>query len=144
MTWRPMADPVSNVLLRCDGRLSQPFALHWPKSVEELLDNATARIAGVTLRRITQRFGGDAELRERLLVRDDLPCGVSHAFIMKVGDALAQSSFVAGVVGRNRIIGVTNDACQHATLQLAGNISGDEVPALVEHLRIAGKLTPAF
>ncbi len=113
-------------------------------SVEELLDNATAHIAGVTLRRITERFGDEAELRARLLARVDLPCDVRHALIMKVGDALAQSSFVSGIVGRKRIIRVTDDACQHATLQLAGNIVGEEIPALVEHLRIAGKLTPAF
>lgn len=113
-------------------------------AVGEMLDNETARVARITLRRITERFGDDAGLRSRLLERSDLPCDVRHALIMKVGEALAGSSFVAGIVGHSRIKTVTKDACQHATLQLAGNIAGDDIPALVEHLRLAGKLTPAF
>jgi uncharacterized protein (DUF2336 family) len=113
-------------------------------AVREMLDNATAHIAGVTLRRIMERFGETAEIRARLLGRSDLPCDVRHALIVEVGNALADSPFVAKIVGHKRIRNVTSDACQGATLQLAGNIAGDEIPALVEHLRIAGKLTPAF
>lgn len=112
--------------------------------VVEMLDNHTALIAEVTLRRIMERYGETAEIRARLLDRLDLPCDVRHGLIEEVGRALAGSSFVAGVVGRNRIQKVTGDACQYATLQLAGTISGDEMPPLVEHLRIGGKLTPAF
>ncbi|MEX3009115.1 DUF2336 domain-containing protein [Hoeflea sp. TYP-13] len=112
--------------------------------VSEMLDNFSACIAKVTLRRITERFGNEPDIRARLLERSDLPCDVRHALIVKVGDALAGSQFVAGIVGRSRIQRITRDACQTATLHLAGNIGGDEIPALVEHLRIAGKLTPAF
>ncbi|MDA4847748.1 DUF2336 domain-containing protein [Hoeflea poritis] len=112
--------------------------------IAEMLDNLSARIAKVTLRRITERFGDHAELRARLLERGDLPCDVRHALIMKVGDALTQSAFVAGIIGQSRAERIMDDACQSATLQLAGSITGDEIPALVEHLRLAGRLTPAF
>ncbi|WP_419911685.1 DUF2336 domain-containing protein [Hoeflea sp.] len=112
--------------------------------IAEMLDNLTARIAKVTLRRITERFGDQPELRARLLDRDDLPCDVRHDLIVRVSDALAQSLFVSGAIGQSRVERITQDACQSATLQLAGNIAGEEVPALVEHLRISGRLTPAF
>ena len=112
--------------------------------VREMLDNYSARIAKVTVRRIAERFGGQPEIRARLLERSNLPCDVRQDLIVKVGEALAGSKFVTGVVGRDRVERITQDACQNATLHLAGNISGEEIPALVEHLRHAGKLTPAF
>lgn len=113
-------------------------------AVAEMLDNGTARIAGVTLRRIMELFGEVAAIRARLLDRSDLPCDVRQALIEEVGKALAGSALVAGVVGRNRVRKVTGEACQYATLQLAGTITGDEMPALVEYLRMGSKLTPAF
>ncbi|MCR9134693.1 MAG: DUF2336 domain-containing protein [Alphaproteobacteria bacterium] len=113
-------------------------------AVKEMLDNGSARIAGVTLRRIMELFGEEAAIRARLLDRTDLPCDVRQALIDEVGKALAGSALVANLVGRNRVRKVTADACQAATLQLAGSIRGDEMPALVEHLRLDGKLTPAF
>ncbi|MCY6380682.1 DUF2336 domain-containing protein [Hoeflea prorocentri] len=113
-------------------------------AVADMLDNPTARIAKVTLRRITERFGGHPEIRARLLDRSDLPGDVRHSLILKVGNALAESSFVAGIVGRGRVGRITDEACQAATLQLAGAVDGREIPALVEHLRLDGKLTPAF
>ncbi len=113
-------------------------------TVLEVLDNPSARVASVTLRRVMERFGTDRAVRARLLDRADLPCDTRHALIEEVGNALANSPFVARVIGRNRIRSVTGEACQFATLELASTVSADEMPALVEHLRIAGKLTPAF
>ncbi len=113
-------------------------------AVVEMLDNRTALIAGVTLRRIMEQYGDIGSVRARLLDRAELPYDVRQALIEKVGSALAESDFVTKIVGRNRIRNVTGDACQQATLQLAGTMTGDDMPALVEHLRVAGKLTPAF
>lgn len=113
-------------------------------TVLEILDNPTARIADLTLRRIMERFGTDGTIRARLLERPDLPSDTRHALIEEVGSALAKSSFVSSVIGRNRVLSITSEACQMATLELASTVSGDEMPALVEHLRVAGKLTPAF
>ena len=113
-------------------------------AVADMLDNPTARMAKVTLRRITERFGDHPDIRARLLDRTDLPGDVRHALIIKVGNALAGSGFVAGVVGDGRIRRIADEACEAATLQLAGAVDSAEMPALVEHLRLAGKLTPAF
>ena len=113
-------------------------------TVLEVLDNPTARVADLTLRRIMERFGAGRAVRARLLDRADLLRDIRHALIEGIGDALANSPLIAWVIGRNRIRSVTSEVCQFATLELAGTVSTEEVPALVEHLRIAGKLTPAF
>lgn len=115
-----------------------------PLAVCEMLDNYSARVAKITLRRITERFGTQPDIRARLLERSELPGDVRQQLIEYVGEALAASAFVTGVVGRGRIKRISEDACQNATLLLAGTIDGEEIPALVEHLRGAGKLTPAF
>lgn len=113
-------------------------------AVADLLDNAGARIAGISLRRIAQRFGDVAEIRTQLLERTTLPCDVRHGLIQRVSDALSGFSLVSAAVGADRVQRITSEACLSATLKLAGNAAAEEMPALVEHLRIAGKLTPAF
>ena len=113
-------------------------------TILEVLDNPTARIAGLTLRRIMERFGSDRAVRARLLDRADLPCDTRYALSKKSAMRWRIRPFIARVIDRNRIRSVTGEACQFATLELASAISADEMPALVEHLRIAGKLTLAF
>ena len=109
-----------------------------------LLDNADATIAAFSLKRTAERFGAVPEVRARLLDRADLPCDVRHGLIFEIGGALSRLPFVAATVGAERIERVTRDACQSAGLQLAMDVPARELPALVEHLRMSGKLTPAF
>ena len=113
-------------------------------AVCDLLDNPDARLAPLSLRRIADRFGDVGEVRLRLLERPDLPCEVRHGLIFQVSRALSNFSFVTATVGAGRLRRVTQEACQNATLQLARSVAYAELPALVEHLRISGKLTPAF
>ncbi|MEM9106619.1 MAG: DUF2336 domain-containing protein [Pseudomonadota bacterium] len=133
-----MREPVSPAVCAALAEVAGPVPIC------EMLDNLSARVAKITLRRITERFGTQAEIRARLLDRSELPGDVRHTLIERVGESLAASSFVAGVVGRSRIRRISEEACQNATLLLASTIDNDEIPALVEHLRNAGKLTPAF
>ena len=39
---------------------------------------------------------------------------------------------------------VTREACDIATIAMAGDVTAGEMPALVEHLRVSGRLTPVF
>ena len=60
-----------------------------PVPICEMLDNYSARVAKITLRRITERFGTQPDIRARLLERAELPCDVRHTLIERVGEALA-------------------------------------------------------
>lgn len=113
-------------------------------AVSELLQNRKARIASVSFNRIWERFENDVDVRSRLIDRDDLPCDVRHALIFKIGRALAGSRFVSSIVGIGRVSSVMASACERAILTLTDNVSDAEIPALVEHLRIRGDLSPAF
>jgi len=48
------------------------------------------------------------------------------------------------VLARPRLERLTLDACETASVAIAGDVSVAELPALVEHLRSKGKLTPAL
>ena len=113
-------------------------------AVADMLDNPHVSIARVSLRRISERFGDDPEIRGRLFDRPDLPCDVRQALVERLGAALAGSNFVRSAIGGRRGLKVTEEACVNATLRLAETVVQDEIPALVEHLRISGRLTPAF
>lgn len=113
-------------------------------AIADMLDNPHVSIARISLRRIAERFGDNAELRDRLFDRPDLPCDVRQALVEQLGAALAGSMFVRAAIGGNRGRKITEDACMTATLRMAETVLQDEIPALVEHLRLSGKLTPAF
>lgn len=109
-----------------------------------LLANGSARLTRRSLKQLSERFGDDGEVRALLLDRDDLPSDARHALVEKVGSALASDALVQAAVGRQRLERVTREACDVATIGLAGDTHGDEVVRLVEHLRVRGKLTPVF
>lgn len=91
-----------------------------------------------------ERHGDCGDVRASLMARADLPADVRHALIVEVGNVLSDAPFITRVVGDSRIRVVTGDACRTATLELASAIGSRETLALVEHLRLVGKLTPAF
>ena len=114
------------------------------QAVADMLDNTHVSIARISLRRIAERFGDDSEIRARLFERCDLPCDVRQALVERLGAALAGSDFVRSAIGGSRGRKVAEEACMNATLRMAETVYTDEIPALVEHLRISGRLTPAF
>lgn len=112
--------------------------------VFDLLDNRNAALAQISLRRIAERFGETADIRGQLFERPNLPCDVRQNLVERVGAALAGSGLIRSAIGGSRGRKVTGDACLGATLRLAETVVGDEIPALVEHLRGSKRLTPAF
>jgi uncharacterized protein (DUF2336 family) len=46
--------------------------------------------------------------------------------------------------GEERAVSITRDACDRATVALAAETETDDLPALVEHLRVTGQLTTAL
>lgn len=114
------------------------------QAVADMLDNSDVSIARISLRRIAERFGDDSEIRARLFDRTDLPCDVRQGLVERLGAALAGSDFVRSAIGGSRGRKITEEACMNATLRMAETVDADEIPVLVEHLRISGRLTPAF
>ncbi|WP_412048987.1 DUF2336 domain-containing protein [Hoeflea sp. Naph1] len=114
------------------------------RAVADMLDNPQVSVARISVRRIAERFGDDAEIRSRLFDRADLPCDVRQQLVERLGAALAGSNFIRSAIGGSRGRKVTEEACLSATLRLAETVVQDEIPALVEHLRMSGRLTPAF
>ena len=131
---RPLAAPVAAAIAEVGGAAA----------VADLLDNPDAHIARISLRRIAERFGDHNDIRAQLFDRPDLPCDVRQSLVEKLGAAFAGFGFVRETIGGERVRKVTEEACIAATLNLAEAVALDELPALVEHLRVSGRLTPAF
>lgn len=109
-----------------------------------LLENAGAHVSRRSLKRIAERLGGSAPVRDLLLARSDLPSDARHALVEEVGAALASFGLVQRVIGEARGQRVTREACDIAAVGMAGSVAVEELPALVMHLRETGRLTPAF
>lgn len=109
-----------------------------------LARNDGARIASLTYRRLAERFGHEAALREALLSNASLPGECRHMLLVKLGEALRQAPLVRALMGERRAERVTRDACLRASLTLIEHTPVPEHAALIEHLRLRGDLTVAF
>jgi uncharacterized protein (DUF2336 family) len=109
-----------------------------------LLENEQARFSCRTLKRLSDRLGHLWSVRNRLLDRDDLPADARHTLVEKVGAALSGFGLVQSAIGERRVERITREACDRAAVAMAGVAEADQIPALVEHLRVSGRLTPAF
>lgn len=106
-----------------------------------LLRNPAAAIARISFRRIAERFGDDIEIRDLMLKRPDLPADVHQMIIRRLGDRLGTMMVAKSWAEEERAVAVTRDACDRATVALAAETEQDQLPALVEHLRLTGQLT---
>jgi len=109
-----------------------------------MLENDQAFITPFSLRRIAERHGGDADIRDLLLRREELPADARHLLVRRISEALAGSSLVHAMIARQRAEGLFREAEDSATILIASNVSSSELPSLVEHLRQRLELTPAL
>lgn len=110
----------------------------------ELLGNTAAQVASVSFRRLAERHGEHAAMRELMLADRRIPVDTRHALLVKLGEVLKESGIVRGLIGADRAERITKDACIKASLHLVEGVAAEEHIALVEHLRIRGDLTTAF
>jgi uncharacterized protein (DUF2336 family) len=142
-------DQVTRMLIASRMIVSVPVAaaiaeVGDPLEIEALLDNPGAIVSRHTLRRIADRFSTVASIRDKLMQRDELPSDSRHLLAISVSDALAESPLVMGVISTNRLERIKREACENASVRLASEARSNDVADLVEHLRRAGRLTPAF
>jgi len=109
-----------------------------------LVRNDGAAIATLTFRRLAERFGHEAQLRESLLSHPLLPSDCRHMLLVKLGEALCRSPLVQAMMGPRRAERITREACVRASLTLIEHTHPLEHRALIEHLRLRGDLTAAF
>jgi uncharacterized protein (DUF2336 family) len=109
-----------------------------------LLGNPGASIARISFRRMAERFGEAAEFREAMLARGGVPPEVQQLLVLSASKALGSMALVKSWVPEERVLAVTRDACDRATVAIAAESETRELPALVEHLRVTGQLTTAL
>ncbi len=109
-----------------------------------LLENETASITRISLRRMAERFGHCCDVRNLLLERESLPADARHMLVSHITSALANSGLVRTTMAAARIDHVTREASEAAAVTIAGSVAQEEIPGLVDHLRADGRLTPAF
>lgn len=109
-----------------------------------LLRNDSAKIVPLSIRRLVERFGDEAEMRELLLSDPRLPADGRHTLAVKVGEALRSMALVTALIGSKRAERVTRDAATRACLDQVDSVPAAEIPALIEHLRLSGEMTTAF
>jgi uncharacterized protein (DUF2336 family) len=114
-----------------------------PDALAALARNHAAVIPAFSLRRMVERHGEDAGLREALIARADLPADIRHAIATAVAATL--SRFVVGCrwMTAERIERASRESGERTAIALAGH-EPEAVASLVSHLRRCGQLTPTL
>jgi len=109
-----------------------------------LCANKGAEIANFSLKRIIERFGDKAPVRECLLARSKLPVDLRQMLIARLSDSLSAWAIDRAWMRPERAELVTREARDRATVNLANDVDAKGLWALVEHLRGSGQLTTAL
>jgi uncharacterized protein (DUF2336 family) len=112
--------------------------------IEAMLNNPGAIVTRQSLRRISERLGSSAEIRDLLLSREELPADARHSLAVNISNALSQSDLVRHAIGSIRLDLIRREACEATTIALAAQAGPGDIGALVDHLRRDGRLTPNF
>lgn len=113
-------------------------------AVLAMLANDGADLDGDAFATIAARLGGDGDVREALFARRDLPLAVRQSLISALGEKLSRFLVGRAWMAPKRAGVVLREACDKATVFLAGSAGEAELAALVEHLRASGQLTTAL
>ena len=115
-----------------------------PDACRALIANDGAEIAPLSFRRMAERFGHIASLREALIADRRLPADCRHMLLVKLGEVLKTSPLVVAMMGAPRAERVLKDACVKASITLIEGTGAEDYPALITHLRVRGDLTASF
>lgn len=109
-----------------------------------LAGNRTADIPDFSFERMMERCGDDGALREALLERTDLPCGLRQAIAARVSDTLAQFVSGCGWLTPERSARLARESTERVAVALAAGGHASDAPSIVEVLRETGRLTPGL
>ena len=97
-----------------------------------------------SFRRMLERHGSDANLRESLLRRADLPLDVRQGIAAALAGTLSAFVIGCGWLSPERGERVSREARERTTLALSATAGDTDVERLVAHLRVSAQLTPAL
>ena len=109
-----------------------------------LSSNRTAEIPDFSLERMVERAGDNGALREALLARADLPTGLRQSIAAKVSDALASFVTGCGWLTPERSARLARESTERVAVALAAGGEDSDAPAIVDVLRVNGRLTPGL
>jgi uncharacterized protein (DUF2336 family) len=114
------------------------------EAVITLAVNESANIPDFAFRRMVERFGDDAEVREALLERAWLPASVRAALAEVTARALADYAVSRKWLSAPRGERIARDGRDRATMVIAAGCAdySEETAALAAWLRVRGHLTP--
>lgn len=105
--------------------------------------NEGANLPDFAMRRMIERFGQDAEMREALLGRAWLPGAVRAALAEATAQQLADLAVERNWMARARSQRIVQDSRDRATMIIAAGCAdySEETSALAAYLRVSGQLT---
>ena len=109
-----------------------------------LCENYGAEMTDTIHRRIADRFGTDAAIRDAICDRHDCPIDVRQTLVGKISEALGGLALINGTLSHGHLETVMREARDKATLALAVSVTEDDMIALTDHLRKSGQLTPSL
>lgn len=107
----------------------------------ELIENPYAELAVFSLDRIVERHGHLAAIRESLLARDDLPAATRLALAERLSSTLAHFVSAREWINPERAQRIATESIERSTVNIAAQSRGEDMIALVKHLRTTGQLT---
>jgi uncharacterized protein (DUF2336 family) len=110
----------------------------------ELIENPYAELAPFSWDRIVERHGHLAAIRESMLLLEDLPAPTRLALVAKLSETLTQFVVARRWLSPERAERVAAEAMDRSTVNIAAQSRGDEMAALIHHLRTVGQLTPGL
>ena len=107
----------------------------------ELIENPAAALAAFSLDRIVERHGHLAAIREALLALADLPAATRLALAERLSSTLAHFVTARQWLNPDRAHRATSEALERSTVNVAAQSRGNDMIALIKHLRTTGQLT---
>ena len=111
-----------------------------PEACLIAIENPYADIAPISIARIVARFGHLGAIREALFARPDLPLTSRQTLVRMLSGVLADFVTDRAWLARDRAQQVVHEACEKATVTIAGLGADDDTRPLIRHLRASGQL----
>jgi uncharacterized protein (DUF2336 family) len=113
------------------------------KALIALAVNEGANLPDFALRRMIERFGADAGIREALLLRAWLPASVRAALASAAARTLSEAAAERGWLTRARSERLAQESSDRAFVIIAAGCAAysDQTASLAAYLRVSGQLT---